>query len=89
MNYFFELAECMTGGEEFGYSGRYFAVYNARKSAIVGGIRYSGLTRSSDRIWIEEDDGSVRFLKHRYKEARTTVVDMKEFFWVKLKCQTV
>jgi hypothetical protein len=88
MNYFFELAECMVGGNEVGYPGRYFAVYNARKSAIVGGIRYAGMTRASDRIWIEED-GSVRFLKHRYKEARTAVVDMKEFFWVKLKCQTV
>ena len=89
MNYFFEIAECMTDGEAIGYPGRHFAVYNARKSAIIGGIRYAGMARASDRIWEENDDGSVRFLKHRYSEASTTPVDMKEFFWVKLKSQTV
>lgn len=89
MNFYFEVAECMTGGEEFGYSGRYYAVYNARKSAIVGGIRYGGLTRSSDRVWIEEDDGKVRFIKNRLVEPSTAVVDMKEFFWIKLKSVAV
>jgi hypothetical protein len=89
MNYFFELSECMTGGETIGYPGRHFAVYDARKSAILGGIKYAGMARASDRIWEENDEGVVRYIKHRFADVPLVKVDMKEFFWIKLKSQTV
>ncbi len=83
MNVFFELADCVVGDE-----GKYFAAYSVRKSAAIAGP-YRVLMQNSERAWAEEDDGDVRFLKHHFSEAAVTPVDMKEFFWIKLKCQTV
>lgn len=82
MNVFFELADCAVGDE-----GKYLAVYNTRRSAVIGGA-HRRLMLHSNRVWVEEDTG-VRFLKHRFSEASTTPVDMKEFFWIKLKSATV
>lgn len=42
----------------------------------------------SQRIWVEEG-GHVFFLKHRYSSPGSTVVDMKEFMWVKLKSKAI
>ncbi len=82
MNIFFELADCAV--KDFG--GKYFALYDTRKSKVMmGSDRY--LLINSNRVWAEEDEG-VRFIKHRYSEAETTPVDMKEFLWIKLKSQT-
>jgi hypothetical protein len=48
--------------------------------------RSSGLTYSATRIWIENEDGTVKYRKNRlhgtYQE-----VDMEEFFWVKLSAK--
>lgn len=82
MNVFFELADCLVGNE-----GKYFAAYNVRKSAAIAG-QYRALMQKSDRAWAEEEDG-VRFLKHRYSDASVTPVDMKEFFWIKLRSVSV
>ena len=83
MNVFFELADGVV--EEYGH--KYLALYNVRKSAVIGG-QYREILLMSNRVWVEEDTG-VRFLKHRFSEASTTPVDMKEFFWIKLKSATV
>lgn len=79
MNVFFELAEGVV--EQQG--GRYFALYDTRKSAIIGGA-YRQLLLKSNRVWAEEEE-SVKFLKHRWEEASEAKVDMKEFMWVKLQ----
>jgi hypothetical protein len=84
MNVFFELAENAVLAKIFELPGQYFAYYNVPKNETI--IRkYNTLARCSDRIWAEEDNGHVRFLKNRYSIAYTTEVDMKEFFWVKLR----
>ena len=83
MNVFFELANGVAGKSEH----KYLALYNVRKSAVIGG-QYREMLLMSNRVWVEEDT-EVRFLKHRFSEASTTPVDMKEFFWIKLKSATV
>ncbi len=85
MNVFFELADCMVDPK----CGKYFAAYGVRKSEAIAGIRYRALMQNSDRAWLEDDNGSVRFVKHRYAMADKTPVDMKEFFWIKLKSKNV
>jgi hypothetical protein len=39
----------------------------------------------SNRVWKEEDDGSVKFVKHREWGDESAKVDLEEFFWIKLK----
>jgi hypothetical protein len=84
MNVYYELADCVTVD-----GGKYWAAYGIRKSAAIAG-RCRELMWNSERVWAEDEHG-VRFLKHRYSstDASVTLVDMREFFWVKLKSQTV
>ena len=42
----------------------------------------------SDRMWAEEDAG-VKFIKNRRTQRNNTPVDMKEFFWIKLRSQAI
>jgi hypothetical protein len=85
MNVYYELADCAM--DETGQ--KYYAAYGIRKSAAIAG-RYRELMWNSERVWAE-DEGKIRFLKHRYSatDASVTLVDMREFFWVKLKSQTI
>lgn len=83
MNVFFELADEAIEN----YTHKHLALYNTRKSAVIGG-QYRKILLFSNRVWVEEDTG-VRFLKHRFSEASQTPVDMKEFFWIKLKSHTL
>ena len=46
-------------------------------------IKYN-LLSLSDRAWTEDEDG-VRYLKNRYEDISTAVVDMGEFMLVKLR----
>ncbi len=84
MNVFFELSDYFANIN----GGKYFAAYGVRKSEAVAGT-YGALMRGSDRAWAEEEDGSVRFLKHRFADIPLVQVDMKEFFWVKLRSISV
>ena len=38
----------------------------------------------SNRVW-EDNNGTIRYVKHRYTGDLTTPVDLKEFMWIKLK----
>ena len=40
--------------------------------------------RFANRAWIEDSDG-IRFTKHRSQDPRTAIVDLEEFFWIKLQ----
>lgn len=85
MNVFFELSDCMVSPGE----GKYFAAYGVRKSEAIAGTRYRTMMMSADRAWAEEDDGTVRFIKNRFADIPLVQVDMKEFFWIKLKSVSV
>jgi hypothetical protein len=83
MNVFFELADCAV--KDFG--GKYFALYNTHKGKVVmAHERY--LMSYSERVWAEEEDG-VRYLKNRFTGVEDSPIDMKEFFWIKLKSKTI
>lgn len=86
MNIYYELSDSVVGlhGE-----GKYLAAYNIRKSEGIASTRYGAIMRGADRAWSEDDDGNVRYLKHRFADIPLVQVDMKEFFWIKLKCKTV
>ena len=66
--------------------------YNYPKYVIVDGIdgekgifsAFSKIYYSADRIWVQMDNESVRYFKHRFVDPETTPVDMKEFMFVKL-----
>lgn len=80
MNIFFELSDSITAAP-----GKYLVAYD-----VVGDLlpRYIGAVRASERIWCEDEMG-VKFIKNRTWPPDTTPVDMKEFFWVKLKSVTL
>lgn len=79
MNVYFELNKSMASQQ-----GRYFVVYGSGMDDIRNTTRHLGLMASSDRAW-EETENGVRFIKNRVLDIRTAEVDLKEFFWIKLK----
>ena len=79
MNVYYELNENIVSPE-----GKYFVVYGLGMDEVRQKTRYLGLMMNSDRAW-EESENGVRFVKHRLLDVKTAEVDMKEFFWIKLK----
>jgi hypothetical protein len=82
MNVFFEIADCAV--EELGH--KYLALYDVRYVAISG--FGAEAYRSSQRVWAEEK-GGVKYLKNRVSSIENPPIDMKEFFWIKLKSHTL
>jgi hypothetical protein len=83
VNVFFEIADTFVGK----YGHKYLALYDADNMDNLGkGRRLWEMTRYAERVWSEEDDG-VKFIKNRRTEKNNTPVDMKEFFWIKLRSQ--
>ena len=83
MNVFFELADCAV--KDFG--GKYFALYNTYDvKVMMAPERY--LMLYSERVWAEGKDG-VKYLKNRMTGVKDSPIDMKEFFWIKLKSKTI
>lgn len=80
MNFYYEINESVI--HELG--SRYFASYN-----VIDGFQYNKYVMRADRVWGEHPDGRAYFVKNRWKDCTQTPVDMKEFFWIKLKCQTI
>jgi hypothetical protein len=82
MNVFFEIADCAVA--EFGH--KYLALYDVESVAISG----TGAQRiqMSERVWAEEKSG-VKYLKNRRTGSKDSTIDMKEFFWIKLKSKTI
>ena len=82
MNVYFEISPKVDlMGEHKDH--RYFAAYNIRKSAAIMG-NYRQVLLCSDRVWVEDED-RIHYLKHRSGVPQDTIVDLKEFFWIKLK----
>jgi hypothetical protein len=78
MNVFFEIADWAV--KEYGH--KYLALYNVQSVAISG--HGAQTMQMSERVWAEGKDG-VRYLKNRITGSKNSPIDMKEFFWVKLK----
>jgi hypothetical protein len=84
MNVYYELNENV----KHDLDGRYFVVHGMGMNEIRNTTRYLGLMMNSDRAW-EESENGVRFIKNRTQDIKTAEVDMKEFFWIKLKSVNV
>jgi hypothetical protein len=85
MNVFFEISDAFV--EKYGH--KYLAIYDA--DAVIRPVpvhRLWEIKAFSDRMWSEEDHG-VKFIKNRRIEKNNTPVDMKEFFWIKLRSQSL
>lgn len=84
-NVFFEIADCAV--EKYGH--KYLALYDADNLNNLGkGSQLWKMTALAERVWSEEDHG-VKFIKNRRTEKNNTPVDMKEFFWIKLRSQAI
>jgi hypothetical protein len=83
MNVFFEIADSAV--KEYGH--KYLALYDVES---VGTNRVTGAHRMqmSERVWAEGKDG-VKYLKNRRTGSKDSPIDMKEFFWIKLKSKTI
>lgn len=85
VNVFFEIADTFVGK----YRHKYLALYDAdNMDNLAKGYRLWEMTRYAERVWSEEDD-CVKFIKNRRTEKNNTPVDMKEFFWIKLRSQAL
>jgi hypothetical protein len=82
MNVFFEIADYAV--EEFGH--KYLALYDVQSVVISG--HGAQTMQMSERVWAEEKSG-VRYLKNRFTGSKDSPIDMKEFFWIKLKSKTI
>ena len=82
MNVFFEIADCAV--EELGH--KYLALYDVESVAISG--HGAQRMQMSERVWAE-GKGGVRYLKNRFTGSKDSPIDMKEFFWVKLRSKTI
>jgi hypothetical protein len=82
MNVFFEIADCAV--KEYGH--KYLALYDVESVAISG---YGAQTmQMSVRVWAEGKSG-VKYLKNRRTSSKDSPIDMKEFFWIKLRSKTI
>ena len=83
MNIYFEVADSLV--DQTG--GKYFSIYNAGQGSKIVDT-YRRLGQLSTRIW-QEDETGVKFIKNKLYDTHGYDVDVKEFTWVKLKCQLV
>ena len=81
-NYYYEISILL----ESDWGGRHFVKHSRSGDAMMAGG--FAATIASDRIW-KEDNGSVSYIKHRYEDPVTAVVDLKEFMWIKLKAENL
>ena len=81
MNVYFEIADSAVERHEH----KYLALYGVKKYVAVNGFQ-SWAMLHSERVWAEEEDG-VRYLKNRTTGSKDSPIDMKEFFWIKLRSQ--
>ena len=83
MNLFFELSQAMNSEH------KHFAAFNTVKPQYGSfPVRYHSIAAASDRIWLEDETG-VRFLKHRWENQSTALVDPEEFMMIKLKSKQI
>jgi hypothetical protein len=85
MNFYFELAECVTDPR----LGRYFVARDFEdKRALLDSTRYLVMIRESERVWAQDGD-SVYYVKNRRDHVGISIVDEDEFLLVMLRSRTV
>lgn len=89
MNYYFEFADNIVGE---GYHAMGWRTIPHKYCVRFGtpGLKPlmpSQLSSCAERIWAEDEDGKVSFVKNRY--GPQYYPDMKEFVWVKLSAVAV
>jgi hypothetical protein len=83
-NYYYEISDATL--HLFGGKYHVASVRGGHDAMMAGGF---AVTASADRIWRQDDDGAVKFVKHRHENPETAKVDLKEFMWVKLSSKLV
>lgn len=83
-NYYYEISDAVQSD----WDGKYHMAHarGVQDAMTAGGF---AVTLQSKRIWRQDNDGSVKFVKHREEDPKTAQVDLKEFMWVKLKAKTL
>ena len=83
-NYYYEISDAVLSD----WDGKYHMAHarGGYDAMMAGGF---AVTLQSNRIWRQDNDGSVKFVKHRLEDPKTAQVDLKEFMWVKLKAKTL
>ena len=83
-DYYYEISDNV----QHNLGGKYHvaSVRGGHDAMMAGGL---AVTMNSTRIWRQDYDGSVKFVKHRYENSQTAQVDMKEFAWVKLASKKI
>jgi hypothetical protein len=85
MNFYFELAECVTDPR----LGRYFVAHNCEDiHALFKSTRCSVMVRESERVWAQDGD-RVYYVKNRRDHVGIGIVDEDEFLLVMLRSRTV
>lgn len=78
MMYYFEVPTPDGDGMQYVWLQSFNLGYDVQK----------GLSYRAHRIWQEDEQGQVAYVKHRSAWVSGIIkVDMKEFFWVKLQSQ--
>lgn len=92
MNYYFEFADNIVGRQTYLGVGSIRAI--PHKYCVRYGIQGlsplmpSKLSYLAQRIWAEDHNGNISFVKNR-NDTMNTPVDSKEFMWVKLSAVKV
>lgn len=77
----------LVDGTVLGMTGQHFALCDKNESDNIPNIHYE-LSRYSDKVWQEWDNGEIRMLKSRSTNIYAPI-DLKEFTWVKLSSKSV
>ena len=83
-DYYYEISDAVKES----WDNKYYVAHvrGGHDAMMAGGF---AVTMNSDRIWRQDSDGSIRFIKHRWKNPHLAQVDLKEFMWIKLKAQDI
>ena len=86
MNYYYEIAECVTTG--FGDGHLYWVQHDVPNDVYTAAFNYKAM-QYSNRVWAEKG-GVVKFVKNRFEDLYDThgyVSDIEEFFMIKLRAK--
>ena len=67
---------------------KYFTAQHTRGSEVLMGRLRTAMLQAQ-RVWLEDDDGKVRYIKHLFADPVGLEVNMEEFMWVKLRSVTI
>lgn len=82
--FYFEFTDTAKNKIKFPHKYGFKVVNDYRGDAAYGtSVQY---VYYAERIWVENDNGSVSWAKNRFF-GQSSIVDLDEFFWIKLQCR--